>query len=70
MHLVRTMDRSNVFPLHCFPISRFSIIPYTVLIHSNIVGTIQLKKPVQLEEAVNKLRNAEYNPKVESHSYF
>lgn len=30
----------------------------------NIVATIQLKKPIKLEEAVHKLRNAEYNPKV------
>lgn len=31
---------------------------------SNIVATIQLKKPIKLEDLVSKLRNAEYNPKV------
>lgn len=34
------------------------------LCRSNIVATIQLKKAIKLEELVNKLRNAEYNPKV------
>lgn len=33
---------------------------------SNIVATFNLKKSISLEEAVTKLRNAEYNPKVRS----
>ena len=35
-----------------------------VLRTSNIVATFSLNKTIPLEEAVAKLRNAEYNPKV------
>ena len=38
--------------------------------YSNIVATIQLKKPIKLEDAVSKLRNAEYNPKVDGSADF
>ena len=37
---------------------------WTVLRTSNIVATFSLNKTIPLEEAVAKLRNAEYNPKV------
>ena len=37
---------------------------YTVLSTSNIVATFSLNKTIPLEEAVAKLRNAEYNPRV------